>query len=208
MSSPLRITDSNGDRYFQLEQYQSGLEIGPFSCPIAEYNLYLEQDALRSRNDHVALTWLLRDRKDGGTVAYMSLIADAIKLSVTEKELHHLDYPFKTIPAMKIAKLAVSSAYADRYKGVGSFMLTSAHTDLKNDIFCLEIRFCYFIKWSAKMFKRTNNGGGIFFCCCNPKINIHCCARIALYRQSISANQHKFNLFAAQCGQHFFVIVV
>ncbi|GHV76943.1 hypothetical protein AGMMS49942_17640 [Spirochaetia bacterium] len=40
----------------------------------------------------------------------MSLIADAIKLSVSEKELHNLNYPFKTIPAMKIAKLAVSQS--------------------------------------------------------------------------------------------------
>jgi ribosomal protein S18 acetylase RimI-like enzyme len=111
-----------------LEQYRSGIEVGYFSCHIAEYNLYLEQDALRSQNDHVALTWLLKDKEDGGTVAYMSLIADAIKLSVTEKELHHLDYPFKTIPAMKIAKLAVSTSYVDKYKGIGSFMISSAHT--------------------------------------------------------------------------------
>ena len=40
----------------------------------------------------------------------MSIIADAIKLSATEKELHSLDYPFKTIPAIKIAKLAVSQS--------------------------------------------------------------------------------------------------
>jgi hypothetical protein len=32
----------------------------------------------------------------------MSLIADAVKLSAAERELHRLNYPFKTIPAVKI----------------------------------------------------------------------------------------------------------
>ena len=49
--------------------------------------------------------------------AYMSLIADAIKLSVSEKEIHNLNYPFKTIPAMKIAKLAVSQTVQEKYTG-------------------------------------------------------------------------------------------
>jgi len=53
----------------------------------------------------------------------MTLIADAIKLSATEKEQHNLKYPFKTIPAMKIAKLAVSRSFSERYKGIGSFMV-------------------------------------------------------------------------------------
>jgi hypothetical protein len=32
-------------------------------------------------------------------------VMDAIKLSFSKKELHNLKYPFKTIAAMKIAKL-------------------------------------------------------------------------------------------------------
>jgi hypothetical protein len=53
----------------------------------------------------------------------MSIINDAIKLSTTEKEIHHLDYPFKTIPAMKIAKLAVSKSSRERLRGIGSYMI-------------------------------------------------------------------------------------
>jgi GNAT superfamily N-acetyltransferase len=56
----------------------------------------------------------------------MSLIMDAIKLSFTEKELHNLNYPFKTIPAMKIAKLAVDHGFSEKYKGIGTFMIDSA----------------------------------------------------------------------------------
>jgi ribosomal protein S18 acetylase RimI-like enzyme len=77
-------------------------------------------------DDHIALTWLLTERSTEKVAAYMSLIMDAIKLSFTEKELHNLAYPFKTIPAMKIAKLAVDSGYSERYKGIGTFMIDSA----------------------------------------------------------------------------------
>ena len=74
----------------------------------------------------MALTWLLLERSTGAIAAYMSLIADAIKLSATEKELHNLDYPFKTIPAMKIAKLAVSVPFQEKYRGIGSLMVEMA----------------------------------------------------------------------------------
>ena len=76
--------------------------------------------------DHIALTWLLAERSTGHIAAYMSLIMDAIKLSFTEKELHNLDYPFKTIPSMKIAKLAVDRRFLEKYKGIGTFMIDSA----------------------------------------------------------------------------------
>lgn len=56
----------------------------------------------------------------------MSLIADAIKLSITEKEVHALNYPFRTIPAMKIAKLAVSNPVQGKYKGLGTYMVNKA----------------------------------------------------------------------------------
>jgi ribosomal protein S18 acetylase RimI-like enzyme len=120
------ITAVNGDRYFEFELLTPDVPVSYFDCSIDEYNAYLIEEALRSQNDHIALTWLMRDRADRGIVGYMSLIADAIKLSISEKELHNLNYPFRTVPAMKIAKLAVSAAYQKRYKGLGSFMIASA----------------------------------------------------------------------------------
>ena len=51
---------------------------------------------------------------------------DAIKLSITEKELHNLNYPFRTIPAMKIAKLAVDRSFSEKFKGIGTFMINAA----------------------------------------------------------------------------------
>jgi hypothetical protein len=111
---------------FRLEPLAPAVSLSGFICPIEEYNEYLHHDAFRSQNDHIARTWLLRERDTGAIAAYMSLITDAIKLSATEKELHALNDPFRTIPAMKIAKLAVAQSFSEKYKGIGSFMITAA----------------------------------------------------------------------------------
>jgi ribosomal protein S18 acetylase RimI-like enzyme len=128
MNSRIAITWKNSDDYFYLEQLSASGSLGGFISPVAEYDEYLFQDARRSQDDHVALTWLLRDNTEGKIAAYMALIMDAIKLSITEKELHNLDYPFKTIPAMKIAKLAVAKTFQEKFRGIGSFMIYSAWT--------------------------------------------------------------------------------
>jgi hypothetical protein len=111
---------------FKIEPLVPAKSCKVFDCSIAEYNDYLINDALRSKDDHIALTWLLTERSTGGIAAYMSLIMDAIKLSFTEKELHNLNYPFRTIPAMKIAKLAVDRNFSGKYKGIGTFMIDNA----------------------------------------------------------------------------------
>jgi len=126
MKSNIKINIVNGDKYFYIEQLASDTVFSGFSCTIKEYNDYLFDDALRSQKDHIALTWLLRERDTKTVISYMSLIADAIKLSATEKELHNLNYPFKTIPAIKIAKLAVSKPAQEKYKGLGTYMINIA----------------------------------------------------------------------------------
>jgi hypothetical protein len=103
-----------------MELFTLGLltsSLDSFSCGIAEYDEYLLNEALMFQRDQIALTWLFRERATRNIAAYMSLIADAIKLSISEKEAHRLVYPFKTIPAMKIAKLAVSAPFREQYFG-------------------------------------------------------------------------------------------
>jgi len=126
MNKRQAVTLVTGDIYFWIEQLSYDSSLDSFSCLINEYNDYLFDDALRSQNDHIALTWLLRERATGNIATYMSLIADAIKLSVSEKEIHNLNYPFKTIPSMKIAKLAVSHPAQSKYKGLGTYMINNA----------------------------------------------------------------------------------
>jgi len=122
----IKINLANVRSYFYLEPLKVNSDLQGFNCSITEYTDYLVNDALRSMSDHIALTWLLTERATGRIAAYMSLVMDAIKLSFTEKELHHLNYPFRTIPALKIAKLAVDRTFSGKYKGIGSFMIESA----------------------------------------------------------------------------------
>jgi len=126
MNQKIEIIPKNAKEYFYFQSLTSSTASGTFDCGISEYNDYIINDALCSMDDHIALTWLLIERTTGKITAYMSLIMDAIKLSFSEKELHHLNYPFRTIPAMKIAKLAVDLSFSEKYKGIGSFMIDSA----------------------------------------------------------------------------------
>ncbi|GHV69141.1 hypothetical protein AGMMS49928_10500 [Spirochaetia bacterium] len=126
VSDPIVITRENREQYFRLERLAPGAPIEAFECRIGEYADYLREDALRAQADHAAQTWLLREEASGKIIAYMSLIADAVKLSTAEKELHKLDYPFKTIPAMKIGKLAVAEAFRQTYRGIGTLMIYHA----------------------------------------------------------------------------------
>jgi hypothetical protein len=93
MTKPISVTLESGKRLFNIEILNSDIPVRPFDCRINEYNDYLTKEALRSQNDHIALTWLLREKSSKGIAAYMSLIADAIKLSVNEKQRHNLNYP-------------------------------------------------------------------------------------------------------------------
>ena len=126
MSSRIAVDLQNGDKWFCLEQLPLDTPPTGFSCSVTEYNDYLFKEAIRSQKDHIAFTWILRERSSGAIIAYMSLIADAIRLSLSEKELHKINYPFNTLPAIKIAKLAVSQPAQDKYKGIGSYMINIA----------------------------------------------------------------------------------
>jgi hypothetical protein len=95
------VTIKTGPALFILERFAPSFDFDAFDCSIAEYNEYLSREAQRAQNEFVAVTWLLHERKNDAIVAYMSLINDAIKLNATEKELHRLDYPFRTIPLTK-----------------------------------------------------------------------------------------------------------
>jgi hypothetical protein len=126
VSSPIVINEDNAYQLFRFERLTVSAPVGDFECRIGEYTGYLREEALHAQADHVARTWLLRERESGGIAAYMSVITDAVRLSVAEKELHKLDYPFKTIPAMKIGKLAVDELFRQKYRGTGTHLVYQA----------------------------------------------------------------------------------
>jgi len=126
MDNRIHISLHNGLKFFYFEKLNTTSSLDGFCCSVPEYNEYLTADAVRSRNDHIALTWLLRDKEQKRIVSYMSLITDSIKISIAEKEFHSLNYPFKMIPSIKIAKLAVDEIFIGKYKGIGTYMIKFA----------------------------------------------------------------------------------
>jgi ribosomal protein S18 acetylase RimI-like enzyme len=126
MSARISVDERNGPLIFSTDRLVTPVDLESFACSIPEYSEWLVRDALRSQDDLIAATYLLREYSTGAIAAYMALVADAIKLSFAEKELHNLKYPFKTIPAMKVAKLAVSEPFREKYQGIGSYMIAVA----------------------------------------------------------------------------------
>jgi hypothetical protein len=126
MDNRILISLDNGLNFFYFEKLYATSSLEDFCCSVPEYNEYLSADAIRSRNDHIALTWLLRDKEQKRIASYMSLITDSIKISIAEREFHSLDYPFKMIPALKVAKLAVDEDFIRKYKGIGTYMIEFA----------------------------------------------------------------------------------
>lgn len=102
--------------------------VSSFESNIEEYDHYLKMATLFDWLN-ISKTFVLIHRKTKELIAYMTLSADAIKLTSDEKEVHHISkVPYATVPALKIGKLAVNknlSELVDR-KGYGSFMLELA----------------------------------------------------------------------------------
>lgn len=99
-----------------------------FDSHIAEYNDFLKI-ANKFYDLNVSKTFLLFHRKTNELLAYMTFLADSIKLTNEEKELHDISkVPYASIPALKVGKLAVNKEVSDKAKrkGYGSFMLDMA----------------------------------------------------------------------------------
>lgn len=98
-----------------------------FDCGVKEYNTFL-QYAKKYDELNISKTRLLVDKKTGSLIGYMSLNSDTIRLEDSEKKLNDLEkVPFKSIPALKIGKLATSKDPKYRGKGYGTFLIEIAH---------------------------------------------------------------------------------
>ena len=117
----------------EIEEWLALLPIGKvksvshFSNEYEEYNIFLREEAQHYEDLGISRTHLLIETQNGSILAYMSLVADSIQLSMSEKELVDLELiPFSTLPAMKIGKLAVDSDAKQKYHGIGSLMIRLA----------------------------------------------------------------------------------
>ena len=117
------ITPDNYNSYFYIEKLSVAHRIDEFDGD-NEYSLFLKQDALKHQESHISNTFLLIEKETGGIAAYISLIADAVTLQDEERALLLLpDIAFETLPALKIAKLAVADKMSQTYRYLGSLMI-------------------------------------------------------------------------------------
>lgn len=80
---------------------------------------YLKKEALQEQNNALSATHLFIDEDNNRIMAYVSLCNDAIRLEFEEQTEYELRYT--TVPAMKIARLAVANEY--KHQGLGSSLI-------------------------------------------------------------------------------------
>ena len=119
------VTPGNYGKYFVIEKLKSAHRIDDFNGDNAnEYTLFLKQDALKHQESHISNTFVLVEAESQAIAAYISLIADAVTLQDEEKARLLLpDISFETLPALKIAKLAVAEVMGQTYRHLGSLMI-------------------------------------------------------------------------------------
>lgn len=98
--------------------------VKPFDCGNTDLNGFLLEDnasvpnAKHHANELIAVTYVIEDDDEGQTVAYFSLLNDKIDREITDNKVwNRLSREIPNIkrrksqPAVKIGRLAVSSAY-------------------------------------------------------------------------------------------------
>lgn len=85
-----------------------------------EMEYFLKKEALKEQDKSLNTTYLFLDKDNQNTiVAYISLCNDSIRLDFGER--NELGLSYTTIPAMKIARLAVSNQY--QRQGIGKTLI-------------------------------------------------------------------------------------
>ena len=105
-----------------------------FDSGIEEYNLFFD-DAIFFEKLNVSRTFVIMSKITDEIIGYISLAADSIKLSMEEKAENNLEHvPYKSIPAIKIGKLAVNKRLSEQVerKGYGSFLIGIAEAITSN----------------------------------------------------------------------------
>lgn len=105
-----------------------------FSCGTSaddeELNSFLREDALRLTELRTAVTYLARYK--GRVVGFVSLMTDSVEFESGERrkvrrgkyQLGHADHPI--LPAIKIARLAVSAEHRRHFSGTGVALMQFA----------------------------------------------------------------------------------
>lgn len=104
-----------------LVDYSPGYRLGEFDCGVQDYNDFLVHDAPVYIEQNISQVKLLLDKQNADVIAYMALSTDSFFLDEEEIKKEGLDIPFKSVPALKVGKLAVSARH--RLEPYGSIWL-------------------------------------------------------------------------------------
>jgi hypothetical protein len=66
----ISVDERNGPLLFSSDRLVTSVGLEIFACAIPEYNEWLVRDALRSQEDLIATTYLLRERSTGAIAAH------------------------------------------------------------------------------------------------------------------------------------------
>ena len=94
-----------------------------------EYEVFLKEEAKILEQECITRTFLLIHKFTDELIGYFTLSCDAVKLTNSEKSNSQLDeVAYRSLPAIKIGKLAVNKSLSDniKRKGYGSFMIETA----------------------------------------------------------------------------------
>lgn len=134
------LLEENSLSHVRIERLsENNIPVG-FPMKKSEYRIYsdyLLESALPYQSLFVTNTYLLIDNETNDAIAFVSLICDSITVTADEKNENSLTaVPFSAFPAIKIAQLAVSSKFEEKYNHVGSLLIDFAANmafDISND---------------------------------------------------------------------------
>ena len=109
-------------------------DLSSFSCTNDELNDYFHQDALRDHQNRYTITHLVKHEEK--ILGFYSLITDTIQIERIDESLL-LEYDYRKIPAVKIARMATHRD--SERQGIGEYMITDLFwriVSLTDDVGC------------------------------------------------------------------------
>jgi ribosomal protein S18 acetylase RimI-like enzyme len=117
-----------------------------FDCKIMDLNGFIKNDALRQQDSSAGKTFLLISKSKKQLLGFVTLCTDSIRLKgITKEEQNIIGLKYKTLPALKVARMAVDSKFF--HKKLGTKMLVIA---IKSALKINSFAGCRFLTVEAK----------------------------------------------------------
>jgi ribosomal protein S18 acetylase RimI-like enzyme len=142
-----KIKDYPDDDIKLLELDEINIDLTKtFDCGITDLNGFIKNDALPQQKGSAGKTFLLISRSQKKILGFVTLCTDSIRLKgITQEDQDTIDLDYKTLPALKIGRMAVHNDFF--HQKIGTKMLVLAiETALKINHFA----GCRFLTVEAK----------------------------------------------------------